>query len=127
VAAELGAYLAGKPAGERVWPGTWWTRTADMIRIDLEAAGIPFAVPGPDGRPLAADFHALRHTFGVLAERGGATLREVTALMRHSDPKLTLKTYGRLRAHDLAAAIEKLPPVVPGQDIIVDDAGRRAG
>jgi hypothetical protein len=43
----------------------------------------------------------------VPAERGGATVREVMALMRHSDPKLTLR-YGRLRAHDLTAAVEKL-------------------
>ena len=65
---------------------------------------------------MAADFHALRHTCGVLAERGGATVREVMALMRHSDPKLTLRTYGRLRAHDLAAAVEKVPPVAPTGD-----------
>jgi hypothetical protein len=31
----------------------------------------PFAVPGLDGRPLAADFHARRHTRGVLAEQVG--------------------------------------------------------
>jgi hypothetical protein len=91
LAVRLKAYLADKPLGQPVWPGTWHQKAAEMLRIDLEAAGIPFAVPGPDGRPLAADFHALRHTLGVLAEQGGATLREVMALMRHSDPKLTLK------------------------------------
>ncbi|MFO0850798.1 MAG: hypothetical protein U0871_19910 [Gemmataceae bacterium] len=33
-----------------------------MIRPDLDAAGIPFVVGGPDGLRYA-DFHALRHTF----------------------------------------------------------------
>ena len=72
MAAELRAYLAGKPEGEPVWPGTWWTRAADMIRIDLEAAGLPYAVEGRDG-PLYADLHALRHSFVALLDRSGAS------------------------------------------------------
>src|SRR6185436_10818325 len=32
------------------------------FRLDLDAAGIPYAVDGPDGL-LYADFHALRHSF----------------------------------------------------------------
>ena len=29
--------------------------------------------------------------------------------MRHSDPKLTAKRYGRAQLHDLAGAVEKMP------------------
>jgi hypothetical protein len=33
--------------------------------VDLEAAGIPCEVLGPDG-PVFADFHAVRHTYVTL-------------------------------------------------------------
>jgi integrase/recombinase XerC len=51
VAAALVEYLAGKPAGSPIWGGGWAaeSRGADMLRIDLETAGIPYAVEGPDG------------------------------------------------------------------------------
>ena len=112
VAAELRTYLAGRSEREPVWPGTWWTRAADMIRIDLEAAGIPFVVEGRDG-PLYADLHALRHSFVALLDRSGATLREAMQLARHSDPKLTMRTYGRLRLADLGGAVGRLPSLTP--------------
>ena len=50
---------------------------------------------------------------GDRAEEGGATLREVMTLMRHSDPKLTLRTYGRLQLSHLCRAVEKMPSVLP--------------
>jgi hypothetical protein len=61
VAAALRDYLTGNPADAPVWGGTWARdhRGADMLRIDLDAAGIPYAVDGPDG-PEYADFHSLR-------------------------------------------------------------------
>ena len=60
-----------------------------MLRIDLDAAGIPYVVQGPDG-PLYSDFHSLRHCFISLLDRSGATLKEAMQLARHSDPKLTV-------------------------------------
>jgi integrase len=116
LADALRTYLHGRAAGEAVWPGNWADNAADMMRGDLDAAGIPFEVPGTGGKPLAADFHALRHTCGVLAEQGGASLREVMALMRHSDPKLTMRIYGRLQLHDLAETVGAMPRIVPGPD-----------
>ena len=108
-----GARTPGVPGGAAGEPGgVAGGVVAEGGRHDADrpvGGRAPFAVPGPDGRPLAADFHALRHTPGVLAERAGATVREVMALMRHSDPKLTLRTYGRLRPHDLAGVIDRLP------------------
>jgi integrase len=109
--AELRAYLAKKPADAPVWPGTWHDRAAEMLRLDLEACGIPYVVEGPDG-PLFADFHALRHSYVALLDRSGATLKEAMELARHSDPKLTMKVYGRLRPKDLTGAVERLPSLL---------------
>ena len=76
VANLLRTYLVSKPAGKPVWPGTWSVdgRAAEMLRIDLEAAGIPYEVEGPNG-PLYADFHALRHTYLTLGGKAGIDLR----------------------------------------------------
>ena len=76
VAAALRGYLAGKPAERPVWGGTWARdhRGAEMLRGDLEAAGIAYAVEGPDG-PEYADFHALRHSYLTMLGRTGIDLR----------------------------------------------------
>jgi integrase len=112
VADVLRGYLADKPAGLPVWPGSWVDNAAEMLRGDLEAAGIPYVVEGPDG-PLFADFHSLRHSYVALLDRGGATLKEAMQLARHSDPKLTMARYGRAQLHDLAGAVEGLPSLLP--------------
>lgn len=95
VAAALREYLKDKPAGEPVWPGLWYTRAADMLRIELDACGIPYVVHGLDG-PLFADFHALRHSFIILLDQSGASVKQAMTLARHSDPKLTMAIYGKL-------------------------------
>src|SRR5439155_13007923 len=111
VARALRGYLQNKPAAQRVWPGTWAEDAAEMLRIDLDAAGIPYEVPGPDG-PLYADFHALRHSYIALLDRAGLTLKQAMQLARHSDPKLTMAVYGRAALHDLGAAVDRLPGLV---------------
>lgn len=85
VAALLRDYLTGHPADAPVWPGGWVNDAAAMLRIDLEAAGIPYRIEAADGRLLYADFHSLRHSFIALLDRSGATLKEVMQLARHSD------------------------------------------
>src|SRR5262249_537989 len=97
VAEALRAYLDGRPEGSPVWPGTWNVDAAEMLRADLEAAGIPYAVEGPDG-PLYADFHALRHTYLTLGGRAGIDLRTLQELAGHSNPNLTAP-YSPLRPH----------------------------
>jgi excisionase family DNA binding protein len=106
-------YMADKPAGQAIWGGTWARdRTgAEMLRRDLEAAGIPYVVQGPDG-PLFADFHALRHSYLTLGGRAGIDLRTLQELAGHSTPELTAR-YSHRRLHDLAGAVEKLPPLLP--------------
>jgi integrase len=113
VAELLQDYLQDKPAGESIWGGTWARdgKGAEMLRIDLEAAGIPYVVDGPDG-PLYADFHALRHTYLTLLGRGGVDLRTAQELAGHSTPQLTAR-YSHRRLNDLADAIERLPRFLP--------------
>jgi integrase len=112
LAAALRAYLAARPAGRPVWPGTWPEKGADMLRRDLAAAGILYAIDGPEG-PLYLDFHALRHGYVALLDRAGASLKEAMQLARHSDPKLTMARYGRAQLHNLAAAVGRLPRLLP--------------
>src|SRR5262249_22597705 len=97
------------------WGGTWAKdhKGAEMLRIDLEAAGIPYAVDGPNG-PLYADFHALRHTFITALGRAGVELRTAQELAGHSTPILTAR-YSHRRLRDLAGAVEKLPRFLPDE------------
>jgi integrase len=114
VAELLRDYLRDQPLGQSVWGGTWASdnKGAEMLRGDLEAAGIPYAVEGPDG-PLYADFHGLRHTYLTLGCRAGIDLRTLQELAGHSTPTLTAR-YSHRRLYDLAGAFEKLPNFLPG-------------
>jgi excisionase family DNA binding protein len=112
LAEALRGFLAGRPAGIPVWPGTWRTRAAAILRRDLAAAGIPYSVDGPEG-PLYLDFHALLHGYVALLDEAGASPKEAMHLARHSDPKLTLKRYGKPRLHDMAATVARLPRLLP--------------
>ncbi len=85
-----------------------------MLRIDLEAAGIPYIVEGPDG-PEHADFHALRHSYLTLGGRAGIDLRTLQELAGHSTPELTAR-YSHRRLHDLTGALRKLPSLLPTTD-----------
>jgi integrase/recombinase XerC len=113
VADELRGFLTGKPSNSPVWGGTWAKecRGAEMLRIDLDAAGIPYTVQGPDG-PEYADFHALRHSYLTLGGRSGIDLRTLQELAGHSTPELTAR-YMHLRLRDTAGAVGKLPRLVP--------------
>jgi integrase len=111
VAELLRKYVRDKPVSSPVWPGTWPAKGAEMLRLDLDAAGIPYTVEGPDG-PLFADFHALRHSYLTLGERAGIDLRTLQELAGHSTPTLTAR-YSHRRLYDLAGAVEKLPNFLP--------------
>jgi hypothetical protein len=110
---QLRAYLRDRPANQPIWAGTWATarRGADMIRRDLEAAGIPYTVDGPGG-PEHADFHSLRHSYLSLGGRSGIDLRTLQELAGHSTSKLT-ERYVHRRLYDLAGAVGKLPSILP--------------
>src|SRR5262249_55755514 len=99
-------YLGGKPAGSPVWPGAWFEKGAEMLHGDLDAAGVPHVVEGPEGL-LYADFHSLRHSFIALLDKAGATLKEAMHLARHSDPKPTMAVYGKPHLHALGTRVEQ--------------------
>ena len=107
VAAAVRVYMSGKPANAPAWGGSWVGRAADMLRIDLDAAGIPYTVEGPDG-PRFADFHSLRHSYLTMLGRNGVDLRTAQELAGHSTPTLTAR-YTHRRLDDLAGAVGKLP------------------
>lgn len=109
VAERLRGWLADKPAGEPVWPGTWASQRhgAEMLRIDLTAANIE----AEDHRGRVLDFHALRHTFISNLARAGVHPRNAQALARHSTIDLTMNTYSHVSMNDLARDIEALPSV----------------
>jgi integrase/recombinase XerC len=112
LAAALRVFLEGKPGGKRVWPGTWPKdgAAAEMLKIDLEAAGIPYVVDGPDG-PEHADFHSLRHSYLTALGRSGVDLRVQQELAGHKSSRTT-ERYSHVRLIDLAGAVDRLPATV---------------
>lgn len=114
---SLREFLDGKCKTQQIWGGTWASdhRGAEMLRIDLAEAGIPYVVEGPDG-PRYADFHSLRHTYLTLLGLQGADLRTVQELAGHSSPALTAK-YSHRRLQDLAAAVQTLPRFTPNSNL----------
>ena len=118
VAAVLAEYLQGRPADRPVWGKAFHPVAAEMLRRDLESAGIPYTVEGPNG-PEHADFHSLRHTYLTLGGRSGIDLRTLQELAGHSTPTLTAR-YSHRRLYDLQGAVEKLPSLVPSDVVDVD-------
>ncbi len=111
VANQLRTFLAGKPAASPVWPGPWHEHAAEVLRLDLEAAGVPYALEGPHGTAYA-DFHALRHSFVTALAAAGVGQKELQELARHADPRLTLGLYTHTSPEQLAGAVGRL--AIPG-------------
>ena len=108
LARGMAAWLAGKPAGEPLWPGVVWrNQSAWMFRKDLDAAGVPYEVKGTDG-PRFADFHSLRHTYISMLARRGVHPKEAQALARHSTIGLTMDRYTHANQAALADAVSRL-------------------
>ena len=53
-------------------------------------------------------FHGLRQTMASLLVQKGANLPAVVKIMRHTDPKITMQTYGHFDPAHLRAEIDKL-------------------
>ena len=105
LASELRAI---KPKGDLVgvqifsgsrFPGMW------VFKSDLVRAGIPYA----DALNRKADFHALRYTFATNLTKAGVQPREAMELLRHSDLRLTMKTYTDAGMLCTGEAVSKLP------------------
>ncbi len=78
---------------------------ADMLKADLEVAGIPYK----DEAGRYVDFHALRHTFVSSLSKSGVSPKVAQSLARHSTIGLTMDTYTHIGLYDERAALEKLP------------------
>jgi integrase len=109
VAEMIRQYITDKPKGKPLWPGTWTGVAADMVRIDLEAAGIPFR----DDRGRCFDFHSLRGQFISLLAAKGVHPKVAQELARHSTITLTMDYYTHLDVFDVDAALDQLPEL-PG-------------
>ena len=77
----------------------------EVFRQDLKAAGI--AIVDTQGR--RADFHSLRHTLATRLSRANVPPRIAMELMRHSDMRLTMKTYTDAGSLPMASELCKLP------------------
>ena len=72
------------------------------------------------------DFHALRGALISRAERSGATVKTLQGPARHSDPRLTLKRYARLRLEDEVATLDAMPGSGRDDDPTVDTQAAKA-
>ncbi|MCH8829897.1 MAG: site-specific integrase [Planctomycetes bacterium] len=122
LAVQLRGWLAEREAGRpdvlsidgnddaserRLWPGRWAIdrRAAQMLRGDLEVAGIPYV----DDSGKVFDFHALRHQFISMLAAAGVHVKTAQELARHSDINLTMNAYTHVGLRDLNSAVESLP------------------
>jgi integrase len=102
LAAQLAPWLATLPKGKPIFP--MLRRTADMIRFDLLAAGVPYETP--EG---VVDFHALRVAYVSNIVASGASVKVCQTLARHSTPTLTIGVYAKASHHDIGTAVNALP------------------
>ena len=109
LADDLRPYVATLATDSPVFPLP--AKGAEMLRADLEAAGIPYR----DASGLFFDFHSLRCQMATLADAAGISPRVVQRLMRHSSLELTGR-YTKPRAVDIDAAASRLPSLRPTGD-----------
>lgn len=108
IVGKLKRYLADKQVDQPLWYGYVWAkegRASKVLRSDLKAAGIEYK----DASGRVFNFHALRTQFGTWLAQNGVPIQHAQRLMRHSDPRLTIKFYTKLGDADLAAQLNKLP------------------
>ncbi len=118
----LRPWLRSKPRGEPVCPLPEG-KAALLIRADLEAARAAWVAEAgtpaerqareksdflrhTDGAGRVVDFHGLRVHYISQVVNAGASVKQAMELARHSDPKLTMKTYAKVRLHDLGSVLE---------------------
>ena len=77
----------------------------------METFSAIFAAPGLNSSTPRAgkDFHSLRHTLGTNLALAGTAPRVAMEAMRHSDIRLTTKTYTDTGLLPVSDAVAKLP------------------
>lgn len=109
VVAAIRPWLAGKAAGQPLWPGTWARQRAQYgwFERDIPRAGI--AARDERGRNLT--FHSLRRYFVVRVIRAGGKVHEVRRMARHRSVQTTLNYYTDETMSELAELADRLPAV----------------
>jgi len=109
LADRLDAWIKGRDTDKPLWRKI--DKACELwMQPDLAAAGIAYK----DHNDEVADFHSLRHTFIARMNRGGVPISTAMDLARHSDPSLTLKTYGHISTSDRKAGVEAAAVRGPG-------------
>jgi integrase/recombinase XerC len=125
----LRRWLSGKPAGEPVCPLPEG-KAALLLRADMDAARQTWLdealspseratreasefLRHVDAAGRVVDFHSLRVHYVSRVVEAGANVKEAMELARHSDPKLTLKTYARTGLHSLTRVLDGMPGTQP--------------
>ena len=103
------SWMDDKPIDAPLWPGRWWARAAEMLRADMELAGVPYV----DASGRVADFHGLRHTFVSNLAKGGVHPKVAQTLARHKTLSMTMNVYTHTFTGDLVTALEALPALPP--------------
>lgn len=101
---QLKTWLKGRPDDAPLWPGTWKTKAAVMLRKDLTDAGIAYRDPAR----RVFDFHAMRHQFISNLAEAGVHPKVAQELARHSDINLTLSRYSHTSREVERAAVEAM-------------------
>jgi len=106
---ELRDFLAGKLPAAKAFGGSYMQltdRTADMVKQDLDAAGLPYT----DDQGNVFDFHSLRVETASLLVNAGVDPKQAQEIMRHSSIGLTMDTYAKvLGGRKKAQAVASLP------------------
>jgi len=125
MAGLLRPWLETKAAGECVCPLPEG-KAGLLLRVDMEAARRAWIAEATsateqasrqksdflrhtDGAGRVVDFHGLRVHYVSRVVEAGANVKEAMELARHSDPKLTLKTYAKVSLHNLTRVLDGMP------------------
>jgi excisionase family DNA binding protein len=73
----------------------------------------------PVGVPRHIVFHGTRHTMASNALMAGASIAAVQKILRHKDPRLTMRTYGHLAPDYLESELNRM--TIPGMSASDDD------
>jgi integrase len=88
--------------------------SSDGVRLCACSRAATPGGPNLSGRPLRGNVlllvpHPLRATFVTHALANGASVRDVQAIVGHSDPGLTMRIYAQTTNQGRRAAIDALP------------------
>ncbi len=88
-------------------------RDPQLLRRDLDAAGLPLDFVTPDGERLPYTFHAFRRTFASMLVEGGASVEIVAMLAGHSGKTVTERHYMGRSLEAMARAVASLTLTLP--------------